>query len=68
MRNHSYDTVWDCWNWPVLPHCFGSLDLHVKDDTTVFEIHSMSFPGSELSLFNDAGVNSVFQSMAPLNG
>ncbi len=33
----------------------------------VFEAHSMSFPCTELLLFNYAKVNTVFHSMAPLN-
>ncbi len=33
----------------------------------VFEAHCMSFPGTELLLFNYAKVNTVFHSMAPLN-
>ncbi len=34
----------------------------------VFEAHGMSFPCTELLLFNYAMVNTVFHSMAPLNG
>ncbi len=33
----------------------------------VLEAHCMSFPCTELLLFNYAKVNIVFQSMAPLN-
>ncbi len=32
----------------------------------VFEAHCMSFPCTELLLFNYAKVNTVFHSMAPL--
>ncbi len=32
----------------------------------VFEAHGMSFPCTELLLFNNAKVNTVFHSMAPL--
>ncbi len=32
----------------------------------VFEAHCMSFPFTELLLFNYAKVNTVFHSMAPL--
>ncbi len=32
----------------------------------VFEAHGMSFPCTELLLFNYAKVNTVFHSMAPL--
>ncbi len=32
----------------------------------VFEAHGMSFPCTELLLFKDAKVNTVFHSMAPL--
>ncbi len=32
-----------------------------------FEAHGMSFPCTELLLFNYAKVNTVFHSMAPLN-
>uniref|UniRef100_A0A671PDN6 Kinesin-like protein n=1 Tax=Sinocyclocheilus anshuiensis TaxID=1608454 RepID=A0A671PDN6_9TELE len=41
-------------------------DLHKKEETMVFESHGMSFPCTELLLFNYAKVNSVFHSMAPL--
>ncbi len=34
----------------------------------VFEAHGMSFPCTELLLFDDAKVNTVFHSMAPLKG
>ncbi len=33
----------------------------------VFEAHGMSFPCTELLLFNYAKINTVFHSMAPLN-
>ncbi len=33
----------------------------------VFEAHGMSFPCTELLLFNYAKVKTVFHSMAPLN-
>ncbi len=33
----------------------------------LFEAHGMSFPCTELLLFNYAKVNTVFHSMAPLN-
>ncbi len=33
----------------------------------VFEAHGISFPCTELLLFNYAKVNTVFHSMAPLN-
>ncbi len=33
----------------------------------VFEAHCMSFPYTELLLFNYAKVNTVFHSMAPLS-
>ncbi len=33
----------------------------------VFEAHGMSFPCTELLLFNYAKVNTVFHSMAPLS-
>ncbi len=45
---------------------FYSRDLH-KEETMVFEVRGMSFPCTELLLFNYAKVNTVFQSMAPLN-
>ncbi len=34
----------------------------------VFEAHCMSFPCTELLLFNYAKVNTVFHSIAPLSG
>ncbi len=45
---------------------FYSRDLHKKEETMVFEAHCMSFPCTELLLFNYAKVNTVFHSMAPL--
>ncbi len=45
---------------------FYSRDLHKKEETMVFEAHSMSFPCTELLLFNYAKVKTVFHSMAPL--
>ncbi len=45
---------------------FYSQDLH-KEETMVFEAHGMSFPCTELLLFNYAKVNIVFHSMAPLS-
>ncbi len=41
-------------------------DLHKKEETMVFEAHGMSFPCTELLLFNYAKVNTVFHSMVPL--
>ncbi len=46
---------------------FYSRDLHKEEETMVFEVHGMSFPCTEVLLFNYAKVNTVFQSMAPLN-
>ncbi len=46
---------------------FYSRDLHKKEETMVFEAHCMSFPCTELLLFNYAKANTVFHSMAPLN-
>ncbi len=44
-----------------------SRDLHKEEETMVFEAHgNMSFPCTELLLFNYAKVNTVFHSMAPL--
>ncbi len=45
---------------------FYSQDLHKKEKTMLFEAHCMSFPCTELLLFNYAKVKTVFQSMAPL--
>ncbi len=55
----------------VLIHLFFSgllhlQDLHKKEETMVFEAHGMSFPCTELLLFNYAKVKTVFHSMAPL--
>ncbi len=44
---------------------FYSWDLH-EEETMVFEAHGMSFPCTELLLFNYAKVKTVFHSMAPL--
>ncbi len=44
---------------------FYSRDLH-KEETMFFEAHCMSFPCTELVLFNYAKVNTVSHSMAPL--
>ncbi len=41
-------------------------DLHKKEETMVFEAHGMSFPCTELLLFNYGKVKTVFHSMAPL--
>ncbi len=46
---------------------FYSRDLHKKEETMVFEAHCMSFPCTELLLFNYAKVKTVFHSMAPLS-
>ncbi len=46
---------------------FYSRDLH-KEETMVFDAHCMSFPCTELLLFNYAKVETVFHSMAPLKG
>ncbi len=43
-----------------------SQDLHKELVTEVFEAHCLSFPCTELLLFNYAKVNTVFHSMAPL--
>ncbi len=45
---------------------FYSQDLHKNEETMVFEAHCMSFPCTELLLFNYAKVNTVFHSMALL--
>ncbi len=45
---------------------FYSRDLHKKEETMLFEAHCMSFPCTELLLFNYAKVNRCFHSMAPL--
>ncbi len=45
---------------------FWSQDLHKEEETMVFEAHGMSFPCTELLLFNYAKVKTVFYSMAPL--
>ncbi len=42
-----------------------SRDLHKKEET-MLEAHCMSFPCTELLLFNYAKINTVFHSMAPL--
>ncbi len=44
---------------------FKSRDLH-EEETMVSEAHCMSFPCTELLLFNYAKVKTVFHSMAPL--
>ncbi len=46
---------------------FYSRDLHKEEETMVFEAHCMSFPCTELLLFNYAKVKTVFHSMAPLS-
>ncbi len=46
---------------------FHARGLHKEEETMVFEAHCMSFPCTELLLFNYAKVNTVFHSMAPLN-
>ncbi len=46
---------------------FYSRNLYKKEETMVFEAHCMSFPCTELLLFNYAKVKSVFHSMAPLS-
>ncbi len=56
-----------CSDSPIFSGLFYSRDLHKKEETMVFEAHSMSFPCTELLLFNYAKVNTVFHSMAPLN-
>ncbi len=50
----------------IFQRSFYSRDLHKKEETMVFEAHGMSFPCTELLLFNYAKVNTVFHSMAPL--
>ncbi len=44
---------------------FHVRDLH-EEETMLFEVHGMSFPCTELLLFNYAKVNTVFHSMTPL--
>ncbi len=46
---------------------FYSQDLHKKAETMEFEAHGMSFPCTELLLFNYAKVKTVLNSMAPLS-
>ncbi len=45
---------------------FYSRDLQKEEETMVFEAHCMSFPWTEILLFNYAKIKTVFYSMAPL--
>ncbi len=49
-----------CSDSPIFQCVFFSRGLHKKEETMVFEAHGMSFPCTELLLFNYAKVNTVF--------
>ncbi len=58
-------TVVLCSDSPIFQWSFYSRDLH-EEETIVFEAHGVSFPCTELLLFNYAKVNTIFHSMAAL--